>query len=70
MEKVTKEEWQSMDQGKWPDCGGNLFVIARCGLALNVACDCGPRFWLGTPIPTPFNPERICRGSAVPAKGG
>ncbi|GAI78264.1 unnamed protein product [marine sediment metagenome] len=73
MEKVTKQEWESIDQGKCPDCGGDLFVTARGGVALNVACECGSRFWVGTPIPTPFNPERISRGSAAPAllaKGG
>ena len=58
LEKVTEQENEAIKQGRCPDCGGQLYITARGGLALNVACDCGAKFW----VAYPFTPERIAKG--------
>lgn len=61
MEKVTDKENEAIRQGKCPDCGGQLFITAHGGQALNVECNCGSKFW----VAYPFTPERIATGTGV-----
>lgn len=54
-EKVTKQEERIIRQGTCPDCGLLLYKGPRGGLALNVGCVNGHKFW----VAGPFTPERI-----------
>ena len=65
MEKLTKAEARAIDDGKCPDCGQPLFITAQGGLALNVACIKGHRFWVA---PGDFTPERITPKPAVKSR--
>jgi hypothetical protein len=52
--KLTKEDEATLRSGKCPACESEHFVEGpRGGLAVNIACENGHRFWYGGP----FTPE-------------
>lgn len=53
-ETLTTTEQAILDTGKCPDCGGQLYRVARGGLAENLECgDCHAKFWVA-----PFFPPK------------
>jgi len=52
--KLNKQDEQTLRSGKCPECGSDHFVEGPSGgLAVNIACENGHRFWYGGP----FTPE-------------
>lgn len=50
-ENLSREENEKLNQGICPKCGSTHFVEGpRGGMALNIACENGHRFWFAPPF--------------------
>lgn len=54
-QKLTPEEIAILEVGKCPDCGEQLYRVARGGLTENVTCEQEHKFQ----VAPGFTPERI-----------
>jgi len=51
-EILTATEQAALNNGKCPDCSGQLYITARGGLALNLECsECNNKFWAAPLFP-------------------
>lgn len=52
---LTPEEDQKLKSGVCPECGSEHFVEGpRGGLAVNIACENGHRFWYAPPFTSKY----------------
>jgi len=57
-EKLSKEENDKLNQGECPKCGSKKFVEGPSGgMATNIACENGHRFWFATPFTAEYQGE-------------
>ncbi len=58
-ETLTSSKQKILNNGKCPDCGGQLYTTARGGLALNLECgECHAKFWAAPLFPAKRLTER------------
>ena len=51
-ETLTAKEQALLNNGKCPDCGGQLYITARGGEAMNLECgECHTLFWAAPLFP-------------------
>ncbi len=56
---LTSKEQTILNNGHCPDCGGQLYITARGGLAQNLECgECHVKFWAAPLFPAKRLEER------------
>jgi len=51
-DELTPREQAILNNGHCPDCGGQLYITARGGLAMNLECgECHVKFWAAPLFP-------------------
>jgi len=59
---LTAQEQAILNEGKCPDCNGQLYITTRGGLAMNLECaECHAKFWTAALFPAKRLTEKVTK---------